>query len=275
MVEFLFRNIDASSIKLAELKAAAANSDETLKCLLHRLPVKSEGDSSTQTRLPEQELATLIVRNCRRTRTLMEAADRIPRSQPLEADELGELVRCAARNPHGIYMASYILEQFRMFHKTGKLKVTSEMLCAAASNPRAAPEMLRLLLNSCKDRDVQRLITSEVLCVAAKNGHEAPAALRVLLDELKYVDTLIQFMVSSAVGSNTVARKKTAKVFEEFLRRQEYPPPSSSSSSISSLKFPSVSPPTPTVQRPVRFAPPSPSLLVLSDVSSANALEPL
>ncbi|KAH7142788.1 hypothetical protein B0J13DRAFT_623386 [Dactylonectria estremocensis] len=218
VVEFLFRRIDAVVIGAAELEAAAANSDETLECLLGRLPIKAKEPPPPQQRLPSRKLAKLIVQNCRRIRTLHEAADRSPEEHPMTTLDVQELVTCAARNLHTIDMASCILKQFRKLHKA---KITSDMLSAAASNQRIASEMLRLLLNECNDNDVEALITSEVLLSAASNGHEAPDALRVLLYELKskYFSGTTWVKIADAAKSNVVAGQETARVFTEFMSR--------------------------------------------------------
>ncbi|KAL2150150.1 hypothetical protein VTH82DRAFT_7826 [Thermothelomyces myriococcoides] len=175
VTEFLYRTVEPASIGLAELEAAARNSDDTLECVVDRLG---------NMRLPvgSPTLGETIARNCRRSKNLLEALEKGLAMEPRTETEVRELVHAAIQNQRGLTMATFLLKRYQLSDK--RIEISPGLLEAAASNPTQAPEMLRLLLNECDDRRVKSVITVGVLSMAAVNGGEAPEALRMLFMEL-------------------------------------------------------------------------------------------
>ncbi|RYP41874.1 hypothetical protein DL767_000703 [Monosporascus sp. MG133] len=174
-------------IGLDELEAAAANSDVALECLLNRDPRPPMAapplDSHQERQLPEgkQTIGQIIAKNCRRRKNLQEVLDRQLTPEPKSPGDVEKLVKAAVQNRHGLEMAGYLPERYQMTDH--RIRISPALLEAAAANPFVAPEMLRLLLNTCEDGMVESVITLDVLLQAAKNCREAPEALRMLLME--------------------------------------------------------------------------------------------
>lgn len=186
VTQIVFGKLGVSNDDL--LKAATA-SDAALECL-RSMP------GGWWTSL---ELLEAIVAGCKRTRTLRLALEEsgIKLGQGGRAD--GALALAAAFNRHGIEMLGFVLARCAQLNRDrAGLEVSSRMLSQAAENPRAAPEMLRVLLNQCSDEDLDKLITREVLKSAAANKTEGAGALRVLLMEGKVAERIDEALVAAA-----------------------------------------------------------------------------
>ncbi|KAH8895474.1 hypothetical protein GQ53DRAFT_839081 [Thozetella sp. PMI_491] len=231
VVEFLFRYVNPSRVGQDELAAAAANSDAAFECLLRHTPMPksitppsalqqalqpSAGTSSVDTSPKDQAQKTLtltIARHLHRTKNLREACDRGLATMPETSDDTRQLIEAVVQNPDGLEMTAWVL-------RGRKIEVTTEMLRLAAGNRTVAPEMVRLLLNKCRDYEVPDLIQATVLVAAARNGSAAPDTLKVLLMELgeTIFDEPESVLVRDAAINNHVAGSKALKILQTFQR---------------------------------------------------------
>ncbi|KAK3989046.1 hypothetical protein QBC44DRAFT_94942 [Cladorrhinum sp. PSN332] len=172
VIRFIYQAVPEDQIGLDEIEMAAHNSDTALEYLLGRR------ENLSDRHIPSNTLAKAIAGSCRRSKNLYDALEKGVAVEPSTKADVEELLRSAAANPHGLEMARFLLKRYRWTDK--RVKISSELLKAAASNRSFAPEMLRLFLNECEDSDVNSIITDDVIKAAADNGREGQEALRIL-----------------------------------------------------------------------------------------------